>query len=233
MNALKMFIAIAALVSLSSRVESQPNKTNRLQLGGKRSPTIDQLAAWQTEPDRSSRIMLVWRRQGSKHRQIIRLPSPWYCANYPDDPYRPTGVQLQVSGEPALMIVANRPSGVYDVRSPIFYSLHGSVWRRIASRPKQSEFTDLGSCRVKNGRLYAWDYEMAEHKGHADPQRYWLRVFSISRQRVQLKSNRMTRHIYDGVADSEGHNMQPSWKIARRDDPLHEFGLRWKWWGDR
>ncbi len=157
--------------------------------------TINHLTAWETVPNSSSRITLTWRNHGAIHRQIIRLPAPWFCANYPDDPYRPTGVQLQVSGEPALMIVANRPSGVYDVRSPVFYRFHGGVWQRISSRPKESEFTDLGSCYVKNGRLYAWDYEMAVDKGHADPQRYWLRVFSISAKAysTQIKQDDCTR----------------------------------------
>lgn len=232
MNMLKLLCGVFIVICQTYCVEGRSQAHSRVTLGGSRSSVVSRLTAWRTDGEKSTRLTLKWRSRCLSHSQIIRLPAPWYCDDYGDDAFRPFGVQLRVSGEPAVMFVANRPSGVYDVRSPIFYRFHGGIWHRIASNPKQAEFTDRGGCYVRNGRLYAWDYEMANHRGHADPQRYWLRVFTVCQTQIHLISNRMTKHEYDSGGDYPGYHSVPSAKITRSEDPLHEFGLRWKWWGD-
>ena len=228
MNFTRTCLVIMILLYGSIRALAEPKGIKSLPVGGRPDASIGRLVARSIGEASSSRIALTWSQNGIKRHQVIQLPTPWYCDGYEDYSYRPVGVQFRISDEPGLMIVANRESGVYDVRSPIVYRLHKGAWRHVASNPKQSEFTDFGSCYIKHGRLYAWDYEMANNKGHADPQRYWLRVFTISRTRVRLRSSKMSReeyvHIDFPVTSS---------KIRPSADPMREFGLRWKWWGDR
>lgn len=209
-----------------------PEAIQSLPVGGRPYASFGKLVAWNIGEGASSRIALEWSKEGVKRHQVIQLPTPWYCNGYKDDTYRPVGIQFQFSDEPWLMVVANRQSGVYDVRSPIFYRLHKGTWTRVASNPKESEFSNFGSCCINNGRLYTWDCEMAAHKGHGEPQRYLLRVFSISRTRIRLRLSKVSRMEYDSLGDSIGHFTTPSSQIRPDKDPMREFGLRWKWWGD-
>ena len=232
MKVIRAYVVFVIVFSCALRASCEPGSVRSLRIGGRQSTSLGKLVAWKTGEGNSSQVTLEWLMKGVKHHQNIQLPTPWYCDGYEDESYRPVGIQFQISNEPGLMIVANRQSGVYDVRSPIFFRFHRAAWRRIASNPAQSEFTDFGSCYINNGRLYSWDYEMTDHKGHADPQRYRLRVFSISRARVSLQSSKMTRKEYDSIRDSKDHVVAPSSQIRHKEDPMHEFGLRWKWWGD-
>jgi hypothetical protein len=221
-------IAILAPTICLPRVQGQPGRIGRIAPTGMRSSSVEDLSTSVALDKSWSIITLQWRTRGVKHHQNIRFPAPWHYGDVKDKSYRPPWIQFEVSGEPAIMFVATRPSGVYDVRAPIFYRLNNGIWRPIKSVPKIMEFTDRGSCYVSKGRLFAWDYEMAEHRGHADPQRYWLREFSISSRRIHLKSTRITKNGYNGIEDDMGQSS----KIRPSDDPLHEFGLHWKWWGE-
>lgn len=159
-------------------------------------------------------------------------PGEWNsaAASKPDLSYEPD--VLLWPGSRAAVFVAQRPSGVYGVRAPLVYVLRNHHWRLANPDPEQQAFTDRGAFFMKRDRLYVWDYAMDDEHAHRAPQRYWLKTFRLSQSgKLSQIGKKMTRRLYPDIG--EVGEVPPPEQVPSRFDPLREFGMRWRWWGDR
>ena len=225
-------LAILCMV-VSTYGSCQAQGRSKLRLGGKPFAHIRNFSVSRGKGERAHRIVLTWTSHRTSRQQMITLPKPWYCAESDSsDKYCPDAVRVNLNGAPALMVVASRESGVYDVRTPILFTFSNNRWQRSRSDLNALEFTNFGSCYYSKGKLFVWDYEMASNLGHGELQRYWLKTFRISNGCMTPISTRFTVGRYSSPSDDDGRDRLSSSKIGVSEDPLREFGLRWKWWGD-
>ena len=114
-------------------------------------------------------------------------------------------------------------------RIPLIYKIQRGKWHLVADSDFVS-FTNRGGFNLSGKWLRMWDYEGAENKAHSVAQRYWLRVFTINNGRIVLSKKRITSGVY--LPGRDFASGIPPRHLPKKDDPLHEFGLSWRWWGD-
>ena len=179
-----------------------------------------------------STARLEWNSNRRHHTQQVRLPRKWRLWN--DDEsrafYIPPALSWKCGHINLLIIVGDVLSGAYGVRAPLVYRFRKGKWRLVID-PSILAFTNRGGFNLSGKRLRVWDYKMAKNTAHSVPQRYWLKEFAISQGHIVQRENRMTSGSYLGHIDFDSTPPPPR-HLSKKDDPLHEFGLRWRWWGD-
>ncbi|MEO7718691.1 MAG: hypothetical protein ABIY70_21040 [Capsulimonas sp.] len=145
------------------------------------------------------------------------MPPGWWLTQEPIAARQPEAFLCFDGPYPLLVFVAGRASGVYDVQSPLIYALSHDRWKLLNPDPRVTEFTNRGSFYIRGNRLYVFDYGMEEGYSHGAAQHYWLETFIIKNDRLLKQHSRMTYHRY---------------KTWEGPDPLREFGLRWRDWGE-
>jgi hypothetical protein len=184
---------------------------------------------------RSRGIHLTW---SGRFEQTIKFPAyhpdkvgdntwDWWLSDDESVPQRPKAFLYVDAAHPLLVFLAKRESGVYGIQSSIIYALHHDRWELLTVKPSLTEFTDRGAFYLQGNKLYVWDYAADDNYAHQAPQRYWLKTFIIKSDRLIKTPTHMTHHRYSIVEEYPAPTNYPAEK-----DPLREFGLRWRWWGD-
>ncbi|MCW3060084.1 MAG: hypothetical protein JWQ02_1905 [Capsulimonas sp.] len=175
----------------------------------------------------SADMTISWRGRNSRLQQMVKFPSGWWPTHDSIAPQRPKAFLWLDKSEPSLVIVAGRASGVYDIQAPVIFTLHNNRWRLTSVDPTRTEFTDRGSFYVLGNSLYVWDYGMESGYAHQAPQHYWIKTFVIKDNRLVKSHIRTTHSRYTITAEYPAPTKYPA-----NNDPLREFGLRWRWWGE-
>ena len=131
------------------------------------------------------------------------------------------GVQVLIA------VLRDTESGNWSYRGLSLFVLRQDRWEKTPHRPRDLDFSNLGGFCTDANELRIWDIDYDSNYAHMAPQRYKLRRYrwagSLKRPRVTLTKGR--HHVF-GLAYFDRRSRSPA------DDPLREFGLRWRWWGD-
>ena len=173
---------------------------------------------------------VTWLEGGARRSQTLFLPRGWRLPPQHSTKGSPPEAFLWRAGRKRLLVlVAGRKSGVYGYRCPIVFRRQKGRWRLASRGTQELQFSNRGSFYTQGRLLYVWDYAAAPDASHWAPQRYWLREFLWRGEKLGLRRTRLTQRNYDGldVVDDPPHRVEPA------QDPLREFGLRWRSWGVR
>lgn len=129
-------------------------------------------------------------------------------------------------GNLVLALTEDVQSGVFGYKRARFFRV---AWKKKTLKELGSlEYSDFGSwCFVGRGRIRWWDayWSVGPHQGS---HRYkvcecglWPKLHPISVG--------YTKRSYNPDYQVEGGDPR---HVSAKNDPLREFGLRWKWWGE-
>ena len=125
-----------------------------------------------------------------------------------------------------LAILHDDRSGTAERLAPAFYRLEHMEWKLTNANLKPYQFSNYGGFRLypNQRRLDVWEVE--NYKGfRRDPHRYNMSTFVWSHSRFYKISRRLTRKKYVPMEVVEKGK-----RILPENDPLREFGRRWRWW---
>jgi hypothetical protein len=123
-----------------------------------------------------------------------------------------------------LALTTERADGVYGERHVAFYAI--SDQGVIRQLPVSFDISDYGSWAWRgNAGVWSWDMVYDSTKeSHSQAHRYMLRSWALTPRALQGHT-RYTRGRYD-----------PGWTVSGerprvpKQDPLREFGMKWRWW---
>jgi hypothetical protein len=173
---------------------------------------------------------------GTRGWQPLNIPTDCNTINrnefqYPGEWSRPEAGCFAGSSPPTLWI--NCYDGGVDIESSvlILFQLHNGHFDRMPMAwAKTPTFSDKGAFYSVGRSILIWDPDWDEAVCTQCPHRYILKVYRLVGPNLKLVSSRETRKDYD---PSEHFNEKVSQYIPPKDDPLTEFGMRWRWWGPR
>jgi hypothetical protein len=169
-----------------------------------------------------------WREQKHEKRQKLHLPKGWWPELQKSLIGLPSMLLWQPGGDSIVLMIATCESGTWEFRSPIPYIYRKSHWEAYQIEPKCLEFSNQGGFYVEHDRINVWDVDYDERTGHVDDQRYRLRVYQWCNHGLELIRNAVTKKKYPvfGLAFIGNEVVTP----PKKEDPLVELRLRWKWW---
>jgi hypothetical protein len=122
-----------------------------------------------------------------------------------------------------------RDSGVYGYTGWRVYCVRGSKVSELKWPKSTIEFSDKGSMTVAGEAILWWDFVYGVDEAHHDNHKYSFSRAIIDGDRLKRIEYKITRNKYEMTYGDDGEAIFP----RREDDPLVEFGLRWKAWGPR
>lgn len=141
---------------------------------------------------------------------------------------RPAVGMIWQEASPYIWCLTTALLGVTEESTILVFRWSGNDWQPL-SGPSPT-FSNRGTFYIQDDRLYAVDTVYDERFARWDDQRFALREYSLSSTAIKLVSKRVTSKRYS----PEGTHGYPVPDIVEAsNDPLVEFGLKWRWWGDR
>jgi hypothetical protein len=116
----------------------------------------------------------------------------------------------------------------YGYTTVELFRLSKGHWIRI-EQPKAIDFSHRGGFQIVKTGLLVWDFDPAF--GHVSPAHYQVRLISFRGKCLTELWFRTTSRRY--LPHVHGQIWPPPDVVAALDDPLREFGYKWKWWGER
>jgi hypothetical protein len=141
---------------------------------------------------------------------------------------RPSAGIVWVESSPILWCLQSGLTGVYEYAEIKFWQWNGSSWTAMPS--KELSFSNRGGFFIDGNVLRLFDFIYDTSRAHWDSHAYSLKEYKIEKNSIKLISSRQTKRRYS----PEGDGGYPVPEIVEpKNDPLREFGLKWKWWGLR
>ncbi|MGI8923497.1 MAG: hypothetical protein ACR2HJ_05565 [Fimbriimonadales bacterium] len=142
---------------------------------------------------------------------------------------RPAVGVIWLKGEPIIWcLVVAAQVGVHEEAQIILWRWDGRAWTPLPG--PTPIFSNRGSFFAKGDRLFVWDFDYDTNRGHWDSHHYILREFRVTGSAISQVSSKKTKRKYS----PEGPGGYPVPEIvAKENDPLREFGMRWQWWGQK
>lgn len=94
----------------------------------------------------------------------------------------------------------------------------------LGSAGPRDTFGIMGSFYLRGDRITVWTWLYSDHGLWVDSH-YQFSTLRLSPKGFRLIRRRETRHTYPSFNDD--------YLPMPEEDPLREFGLRWRWWGKR
>lgn len=162
----------------------------------------------------------LYREGGSVRINVPCPPAAWPLASDDDGPILSV---REIGRRRILAVTLGEESGVYGYRRVEFYELTstGIVHLQLPS----CEFSDYGSWDWTANGIALWDYlYLPNRESHAGPHRFCLTEWKLSgahfaRSRVLKTAGRY--NPYDSGRP-----------VPAAEDPLREWGSKWKTWGE-
>lgn len=86
----------------------------------------------------------------------------------------------------------------------------------------------ISSFYLEGKRMVLWQPVMKENEGNVDPHQYRLRLIEFDGEKFKVEKDMKTQNKYSP------RFLDASWKsLTPGTDPLKEFKMRWRWWGER
>ncbi len=177
-----------------------------------------------------------------RHRwdQKLGLPPEWWPINAKeaDQSYRnwdrPAVMAWPGVRRPVIVLRVSPQTGVYETSSLAFFEWKAQQWKLVTNDLWKCSFCDMGAFCFRGRQLHVWDPIYGDNRAHGDSHRFELMVFELRGQKVRTVSTRRTKRRYlpgDHSPALPDANRFPPDSVAAIDDPLREFGLKWRWWG--
>jgi hypothetical protein len=128
----------------------------------------------------------------------------------------------ETGGHKIQVALLDAGGGFSEARVVALYRLRGHEWRLITNNSHRYEFTCRGGFYTSHDKLFIWDFVFDDRYAYFAPAKYQLRQFVWKGSTLTGPLYRTTRHRYDTTQDGN--------VIPPEDDPLREFGMRWRWW---
>ncbi len=169
---------------------------------------------------------------GRKYAQELSFGKDHFPINrhdWPDNNWSRPSEGIVWDGEtPLLWCLATELGGVHEVAEILFWGWEGKRWTRIEG--SVPDFSNRGSFYVEGTKLRTFDFDYDTRRSHWDSHRYVLREYRVTKASIKLISSRKTKQLYS----PEGPQGYPIPELVKtEDDPLIEFGLKWRWWGPK
>lgn len=218
-----ILVVLVILFSGRTRADDNPFKFVRERFVGRK-------PGFTTEVDLKSRFKegRAWVSWGSKswrHGEYLRFPRKWWPM--PRDWFEglPPVFFWDVGKRWPLLIVLTSPdyiSGSWEYAVPLVFELRREHWRRLRGGVGEFDLSSTGGFFVRGRRMYVFDIDCNDNYGHMDDHRYRLTEYQYSPGRLRRIRSRLTKKRYRPTGWEGGVSI-------RHDDPLREFGLRWRW----
>ena len=116
----------------------------------------------------------------------------------------------------------------YGYSGLLFFVLAKGTWRALSISP--ITFSDQGCFYVDGDLLRVWDSVYAPpFEAHTAKHRFRLSKYLLTNGGPVLMGSRRTKREYSpGLAG--GGWLTDRGFVAKENDPLREFNLKWKWW---
>jgi hypothetical protein len=142
--------------------------------------------------------------------------------------FRPSVISKFLNGNLYLFLIQDHLNdGVYEYKRVSAYKLAERDSALIAERLCEFDFSGQGGFMVSGEKIYTFDAVELD-LGHGSPHRYNLRAAKL-RPNAKLRLVGETKRRYAFWTEKTDHPEI----IAAKDDPLQEFGLKWRWWGQK
>jgi hypothetical protein len=139
---------------------------------------------------------------------------------------RPSVGVVWVRENPVLWCLVSDLTGVYEYADIKFWSWSGSAWRQMPT--DELSFSNRGGFYFEGNVLRLFDFVYDTDRAHWDSHFYSLKEYKVDPTSLKLISSRKTKRHYSPEGDS-GYPVPEL--VDAQNDPLREFGLKWKWWG--
>ena len=172
---------------------------------------------------RYGRVKVVWFSANAFHKQYLSNPKSYHPME-PIDNYfqRPSVVLEKIGGLLTLVVLYSYPSGSWVIQGPIFYRLDKSKWRAM-NEIDELRFSEHGSFYFSNRKILQWDICEVD-QGHWAPHKFILSEYIWEKFGLKKIRERTTKQTYSPIPEWHVHS------IIKKEDPLREFDLSWKWW---
>ena len=162
-------------------------------------------------------------------RTKLRLPSGSW-ARPDNETLRPTILLRRISqrSDSAILYLTLTENDGVPYGCQIVQPVKIDCRKRSVFYYKPFEFTDYGGWRLLAAtKVLLWDadYAVPPHDG---PHPYLVTIVSYRHNGMQHVKIRRTRRDYDPGR----WGIDQPLNISKGNDPLYEFGLHWKWWGE-
>ena len=128
--------------------------------------------------------------------------------------------------EPIVWVLSMRDNNNWESNVLALFHRRKGRWVEMKLPVKQDLYlSQRGGFYVGDQGLRFWDFLV--DRGHDGPSRYRVRLFVPSENSLRCTSDRTTKGFY------RQEYWPPPDKVAAKDDPLREFGLRWRFWSPR
>ncbi|MBX3119045.1 MAG: hypothetical protein KF784_08270 [Fimbriimonadaceae bacterium] len=164
------------------------------------------------------------------HRIQLTLPSGTWPDDHGSRKFRPILFSRVISSKTILFVTLAEESGVYGYSQIVPYELTASG-PKILKSSNDLSFSDYGGWGPTSRGLYMWDYlYLPDVEPHGGPHKYQLFEFELRNGKFKRVGIHTTKKKYypESVADWVGEA-----SVSKKNDPLREFGLKWRWWGQQ
>ncbi len=128
--------------------------------------------------------------------------------------------------EPLVWVLSSRDNNNWESMLLTLFRRRKGHWQKVTLPQEQDLYlSQRGGFYFSDRGLRFWDFLV--DRGHDGPSRYRVRLFVPLKTLLRCTWDRTTNGFY------RQEYWPPPDKILAKDDPLREFGLRWRFWSPR